>query len=71
MAQVLATEDQGDGTTVVTVATSRYGQARVTVPTAMLDDPAVEHLYDHVEDWEKTTATVRRVSRRDEKRRGA
>ena len=68
MALVLGTEDQGDGHTVVTVATSRYGQARVMVAPGMLDHPDIGALYAHVEDMEHTAFTARRRSRRDERR---
>ena len=63
---VLKVEDQGDGTSVVTVATVDHRQATVVVPNDALNLPEVEHLYAHVADMGQNAYTARRVSRRDE-----
>lgn len=68
MAQVLATSDNGDGTTTVTVGTTTYGQAVVTVPTRMLGTPDVEHLYEHAADIGGSPYAADRRSGRDRRR---
>ena len=68
MVQVLSTSDNGDGTTVVTVATTTHGQAVVTVPTAMLGHPDVERLYEHAADIGGSPYAQDRRSGRDRRR---
>lgn len=70
MAQVLSAVDNGDGTHTVTVATVTYGQAVVTVPTAALDAPETQQLYDHVADMGRNALTAVRRSGRDRRRIG-
>lgn len=67
---LLATRDNGDGTSMVTLGTAAYGQASVTVRNDQLDTPEVWDLYEHVANLDQTAYTAVRRSRRDEKRQG-
>ena len=64
--QILKVEDQGDGTSVVTIGTVDFRQATVVVPNESLGLPEVEALYAHVADMGNNAYTARRVSRRDQ-----